>query len=216
MDLKNVSYVFDFKSRFFVPTGVGDNKAEIWHGRILMDTVQQYKRYFSKLKKYKTGENSLSDKIWYDNFLMDSKTLNPQNFKLYLLGLIFAQDRAYHRYSDKLLTLLQYIVSKGTSQNLVEVISNIDDKISQEKEISKSADEYMKDYVSISNEALSKIKNYADTTLSQLQTYLSQIQEINVPTYQEFLFAEKNYFKSFNESFGSSRNDNLVRDIQAL
>ncbi len=181
-----------------------------------MENIQDYKNYFLKLKSYKESANFVNDKIWYDNFLLDSNTFNPQNFKLYLLGQIFAQDRAYHRYSDKLLTLLQNLFSKDVAKKLDDVTSDITHYISQEDDIAQTADEYMNRYVDKSKEALSRIKDYANTTLTQLEKYISQDVQINVPTYQEFLFAEKNYFKSFNESFGSSRNDNLVRDLEAL
>ena len=216
VDLKNAEFVYQKSNRYFVPTHQWDKKAEIWHGRILMENIQDYKNYFLKLKSYKESANFVNDKIWYDNFLLDSNTFNPQNFKLYLLGQIFAQDRAYHRYSDKLLTLLQNLFSKDVAKKLDDVTSDITHYISQEDDIAQTADEYMNRYVDKSKEALSRIKDYANTTLTQLEKYISQDVQINVPTYQEFLFAEKNYFKSFNESFGSSRNDNLVRDLEAL
>ena len=54
----------------------------------------------------------VAQKMWYDNFIVDQQTFNPQNLQFYLNKIIFAQDINYHRFSDLMLSLFQTLFSE--------------------------------------------------------------------------------------------------------
>lgn len=108
VDFLEQKYLRDEESQYFT-NQKNDGQAEIWHGIInFKNDATAYQKFFEKLKKYhENPEKFIDKKIRYDDYLALQNNFLEENYKLYTNKLTFAEDIAYHRYTDLLVNTLQ-------------------------------------------------------------------------------------------------------------
>lgn len=108
VDFLEQKYIRDEGQEYFINQKT-EGQAEIWHGLInFKSNLEAYEKFFQKLKKYhEEPDNFIEKKIRYDDFIALQNNILEENYKLYTNKLVFAEDIAYHRYTDLLVNTLQ-------------------------------------------------------------------------------------------------------------
>ena len=107
VDFEDQQFIYDTNEEFFVYNNNPNGQAEIWHGLINFDTIEDYESFFTKVRSYYNNPTAFVDKtIRYDDFIGLKKYFIPENTKYYVNNLIFSEDIGYHRFTSLLLDTL--------------------------------------------------------------------------------------------------------------
>ena len=121
VDFLEQKYLWDEESKYFVKNN-DNGQAELWHGMINFNTIEEYHTFFNKLKQYDNNPTDFVDKkIWYDDFIALKKNFLEDAYKFYQNSLIFAEDSMYHRYTN----FFAHILQKDQDWNNQELISDL-------------------------------------------------------------------------------------------
>jgi len=124
-DLLKPAYIWDKNHQFFEKNEITDRIPELWHGRIWFGTDEEYVRYFRKLRTYQENPNQRTDhRLWYDNFIQLKETFSADSFLGYLNTLFLAEDVAYHRFSNLMITMLMGSVQSQVDQMFAQAGDN--------------------------------------------------------------------------------------------
>ncbi|NOZ43619.1 MAG: hypothetical protein GXP45_00320 [bacterium] len=108
VDFEDQQFIFDGASKSFVFNNNSKAQAELWHGLIKFDAVDDYHRFFDKLRSYAQDPGNYAKKqIWYDDFIALKEYYNPDNIPYYINSFLFADDIGYRRYNNLMLDMLQ-------------------------------------------------------------------------------------------------------------
>jgi hypothetical protein len=109
--------------------------------------ITRYNDYFTKLQDYASNpEDFVAPKLWYDDFIAIQKYFNTDNLPYYANKTIFAEDKAYRRYSDFMMDILQgnhtkvvNNIANDFAQNLATALAQPDDMANQQVEAALTA-----------------------------------------------------------------------------
>ncbi|MCK9466717.1 MAG: FG-GAP-like repeat-containing protein [Candidatus Absconditabacterales bacterium] len=120
VDFEKQKFIWDDDIKYFVYNDNPKGQAEIWHGLINFDTIDQYKAYFNKLKNYaQNPENFIDKNIWYEDIVANKKYFFADGLVPYINNFLFAEDIGEKRYSDLMVKIMQ-----GTYNDVVADIAN--------------------------------------------------------------------------------------------
>lgn len=107
VDFEDQQFIYDTNKRFFVYNNNPNGQAELRHGMIKFDTIQQYNNFFNKVRSYYNNPTQFIDKaIRYEDFIGLKKYFIPENTKYYANNILFSEDIGYHRFTNLLLNIL--------------------------------------------------------------------------------------------------------------
>lgn len=205
VDFDEPQYVFDKKSKFFTYNDNDNAVPDIRHGIINFNTdTSRYHQYFTKLQTYNNNPgNFVAPKIRYDDFVALQKYFNTENLPYYANKTIFAEDKAYRRYSDFMLNILQgkhnevvNNLAKDFSQNLAAAIAQPDDLANQQVENTLTA------YAA----NMQQLANQASTAAGQIES--------QTPT----LLLKKGideFLRPYNTLIGTRYSENMRENVKA-
>jgi hypothetical protein len=148
VDFEEPQYVFDENNKFFTYNDNDNAIPDIRHGVINFNTnITRYNDYFTKLQDYASNpEDFVAPKLWYDDFIAIQKYFNTDNLPYYANKTIFAEDKAYRRYSDFMMDILQgnhtkvvNNIANDFAQNLATALAQPDDMANQQVEAALTA-----------------------------------------------------------------------------
>ncbi|NCQ82289.1 hypothetical protein GW750_05855 [bacterium] len=116
---------------FFVPNDKPDSKPELRHGVInLGDDMQDYARYFQKLKTYDANRDDfVAKQFWYDDFIYLKQTFATDLLQYYMNSFVFAEDRNYHRFTNTMLDFFTQESNDDVQNVMQDAINNAEDRI---------------------------------------------------------------------------------------
>lgn len=122
-DFDQPKFYRDPTSQYFVPNGVDYAQPEVWHSHIhLGSAVSDYVAFFDKLKNYHTNPNDfVGDNIWYDDFIAQKESFNPEALDSYINKQLFAEDVGNHRYATFLVDFFNQQQNKKTTSLIEEM-----------------------------------------------------------------------------------------------
>ena len=127
VDFEDQKFVWDGYSQYFVYNDNPKWQAELWHGWIKFDTIQEYENYFDKLQDYASNPSDFVGKnIWYDDFVWNRTYFFEDWLNAYINNFLFAEDLGYRRFSDLMISIMQWEHNEAVSsvlQRMWEVLS---------------------------------------------------------------------------------------------
>ncbi len=110
VDFEKQKFIRDNDKKYFVPNEQTDSQPEVFHWLIKYNTVSGYTKFFSKIKKYDSNPSEFIGKnIWYEDSIANKKSYLDEIQSTYINNWIFAEDIAYHRYTNLFLKIIQKI-----------------------------------------------------------------------------------------------------------
>lgn len=123
VDFKEQKFIWDEKVWYFVYNDNPNGQAEIWHGIINFDEIEEYQNYFDKLRKYSNDPSKFIGKnIWYDDLIANKHYFYKEALGSYINNFLFAEDLGYHRYSDLMVKIMQ----ESHNDMISELLSGFD------------------------------------------------------------------------------------------
>ncbi len=131
VDLEEQKYLRNKDTTFFVPNDKPDSKPELRHGVInLGDDMQDYARYFQKLKTYDANRDDfVAKQFWYDDFIYLKQTFATDLLQYYMNSFVFAEDRNYHRFTNTMLDFFTQESNDDVQNVMQDAINNAEDRI---------------------------------------------------------------------------------------
>lgn len=109
VDFEKQKFIWDDNIKYFVYNNKSKWQAEIRHGLINFDTIDQYRAYFNKLKDYAQNPWEFIDKsIWYEDMIANKKYFFADGLGSYINNFLFAEDIGQKRYSDLMVKIMQW------------------------------------------------------------------------------------------------------------
>lgn len=131
VDFENQKYIFDQKSDFFILNSEDVWQPEVWHWLIKFDNESDYKSFFDRIRKYDKDPSSyVMPRMWYDDFISLKKNFLSDNLPYYINKFTFAEDNAYHRYTNLFSDVLKSDYTENSLdvwKTLAEDLKNSDD-----------------------------------------------------------------------------------------
>lgn len=130
VDLEQQKFLRDKQTQFFVPTDNAMSKPELWHGVIRFSTPAEYATYFQRLKGYDANRSTfVAKKIRYDDFVNLQQTFSTEIAQYYVNSFLFAEDVAYNRFTNLLLSFLQGDHDAGITSMFTDAIANAEENV---------------------------------------------------------------------------------------
>ena len=109
VDFEKQKFIWDDNIKYFVYNNNPKWQAEIWHGLINFDTIDEYNAYFDKLKTYSQNPWDFVDKsIWYEDIIANKKYFLADGLGSYINKFLFAEDIWQKRYSELMMKIMQW------------------------------------------------------------------------------------------------------------
>ena len=116
VDFEEQQYIYNWNKDFFVSNNNPKWQAEVWHGILNFDEVQEYKDYFLKLTDYQSDPvNYIGKRFWYDDFVAIKKYFSEIDINTYINNFLFTEDLAYRRYTNTLADTFKWNYMDGVS-----------------------------------------------------------------------------------------------------
>ena len=110
VDFEDQKFVWDGYSQYFVYNDNPKWQAELRHGWIKFDTIQEYKDYFDKLQDYASNPSDFVGKnIWYDDFIWNRTYFYEDGVNAYINNFLFAEDLLILKLLFKLLLIFSKV-----------------------------------------------------------------------------------------------------------
>ncbi len=179
VDFEDQQFIYDTNEEFFVYNNNPNGQAEIWHGLIQFDTIEDYESFFIKVRSYYNDPTAFVDKtIRYDDFIGLKKYFIPENTKYYVNNLIFSEDIGYHRFTSLLLDTL-------TSEHNNETLHIWEDLASS---LENTEDEELKTYGEMIGERSEEANEILKNSSANMPTLtLMQSTQEMTKTYDELI-----------------------------
>ena len=172
VDFEDQKYVWDPKTRYFVPNWNPEGQAEIWHWLINYGSnASAYAAFFEKIENYESNPDEfIWDAMWYEDFIADKEGFLNENYQYYRNKMMFSEDLWYQRYSP----LMKSMFNWESTNNWVDILNElyeaswlepdrsdyeIPSQSSEEKHSTKMIQQEIKDsYLADYNDLFSKVE----------------------------------------------------------
>lgn len=109
VDFEKQKFIWNDDIKYFVYNNKPKWQAEIRHGLINFDTIDEYRAYFNKLKNYAQNPSDFVEKsIWYEDLIANKKYFFSDGLWAYINNFLFAEDIGQKRYTDLMVKIMQW------------------------------------------------------------------------------------------------------------
>ena len=211
VDFVNKKYVFDPKTKFFVYSWKEGGQPEIFHSVIIYNSLDDYKKFFEKLKQYSSNPTGfVSKKFWYDDFEALKWYFSKGNLPFYANKIIFAEALVRHYFTNLLFKLL----STDYDEHLLKSLKDLGKKVKEyEKEVIKWMNNNERFY-KVYNLYFQKVNDFVNKWWTSGEKYLHWYKYPSIPT-KIIAQAVKNYFRNIYQLFSPSYVEKISENVEA-
>ncbi len=181
VDLLYPKYRWNDDKQLFSYNTQNDGKIEIWHSLIFFDKLDEYRKYFEKLKTYANNSNFVDKKFWYADYIWLKQYFNKENLQYYINSFIFAQALSRNFYNRLLFELVNFDYLK----DLKDDINYLKEKLNYYSEISNAnlqdASKDFDSYKQSSQQLYAKVNDFLQK-YGNFVNYSSSIEDVKIPT----------------------------------
>lgn len=126
VDFDEQKFIWDDDLKYFVYNDNPKWQPEIWHWLISFESVDEYKKYFNKLREYSLEPwEFIGKNIWYDDIIGNKKYFFDEGLGSYINNFLFAEDIWYRRQTNLMVKIMQWSHNEMLS-GLLEWMSGAD------------------------------------------------------------------------------------------
>ena len=197
-DFENQKYIWDERSRYFIPNWNSNWQSDIRHWLInYWSDTWAYLDFFEKIKKYDDNSDAfIWDSLRYEDFVAEKEWFLTENYQYYKNKVMFGEDLWYQRYSP----LMKKIFASWSTSNGLDLLMDLKNSWA---EITWMTDDAIENLKNLSSQTASSTKMLQQEIKDgYLADYNKLFSNSSLSTKRDNIFAWWRWIKTYENSSG--------------